>query len=227
VIRAKLTDSGVVLTGDVPANSFAYIDADWVPRSRPGPVAVLVVERGMSVRWDADAMEVPLPEDLDPDAAAAVVLAAVAREACDAVSSVSPESIEVTGDGLIARQIRATLAAITPNDATAAGARPSAVIETTGDPDVIVAATCTLDDLGMLVLAGHPRARLDLDLYPDVHVRGLELVGIAGPLAAGPPWRGSGRSYDGKGFEPPRRVELGKPLPMGAAWYCVAASGGN
>ncbi len=57
------------------------------------------------------------------------------------------------------------------------------MIETTGDPEAVVAATRRLSDLGTIVLAGEPLdRRLRIDLYDDVHVRGLRLVGVRSAL---------------------------------------------
>jgi len=83
--------------------------------------------------------------------------------------------IEVVGDGALARALREHLGT------RAAGERPAAIIETTGDPDAIRAALARVDDLGTVVLAGpEPQAEVALDLYADLHVRGLTLAGTAG-----------------------------------------------
>lgn len=55
---------------------------------------------------------------------------------------------------------------------------PTLIVERSGRPEAILAATRRLADGGRLVLAGDtPDGRLDIDLYPDVHRRGLTLVG--------------------------------------------------
>jgi hypothetical protein len=95
--------------------------------------------------------------------------------------------------------------------------------DTTGDPDAIADATRRLADGGVLVLAGESAGRrTDINLYPDVHVRGLRVVGAGPLLAQGPPseasveWRDQGDS--------PAVVSLGEPLPS-ATWYRVETSG--
>ena len=57
-------------------------------------------------------------------------------------------------------------------------------MDTTGDPEVIRDSTRRLSAFGILVLVGEVLGRrLDIDLYPDVHQRGLRIVGVAPPLA--------------------------------------------
>lgn len=88
--------------------------------------------------------------------------------------------VEVTGDGELATEVRGALAAVTdsqPRNAGRPAGAPACIVDTTGQPEVIEAALTRLADLGLLVLAG-PVSELALDLYPDVHVRGLRLVGI-------------------------------------------------
>lgn len=95
-----------------------------------------------------------------------------------AIAALPPDGhIDVTGDGELAATLRSRLAARAARDADVA---PAAVIETTGAPAAIAAALARLDDLGTLVLAGPPAPEpVALDLYADLHVRGLTVVGIA------------------------------------------------
>lgn len=88
--------------------------------------------------------------------------------------------VEVTGDGGLAGEIRAAIgtgADPGPSSRDGGPARPACIVETTGRPEVIRQALARLAELGLLVLAGPPSV-LALDLYPDVHVRGLRLVGV-------------------------------------------------
>lgn len=88
----------------------------------------------------------------------------------------SPGPVEVLGDGPLARALRARL----KSRAGGAGRRPVAVIETTGDVRVVQDALRRVADLGTVVLAGPPPPDpVALDLYADLHVRGLTLVGIS------------------------------------------------
>jgi threonine dehydrogenase-like Zn-dependent dehydrogenase len=96
-------------------------------------------------------------------------------EAVELALAAGPEWVEVLGGGELAESLRSRLGA------RAAGhSRPGAVIETTGDSEAIAHALRTVADLGTVVLAGPPPAGgAALDLYADLHVRGLTLVGLA------------------------------------------------
>ena len=96
----------------------------------------------------------------------------LARRAVDAVpTGASP--VEVLGDGPLAELLRRSLGT---DDASR---RPAVVVDTTGDAAELARALRRLDDLGTLVLAGPPPSEpLALDLYGDLHVRGLTVVGV-------------------------------------------------
>jgi threonine dehydrogenase-like Zn-dependent dehydrogenase len=83
--------------------------------------------------------------------------------------------VEVVGAGQFADELRALLGDRThpanPN------ARPCAIIETSGAPAALESALKRVEDLGTVVLAG-PAKPLELDLYADLHVRALTLVGV-------------------------------------------------
>ena len=85
---------------------------------------------------------------------------------------VAPGDVEVVGDGPLADRLRALLGRASPPD------RPAATIDTTGDLAAIAEALRRLDSLGTLVLAGPAPANAALDLYSDLHVRGLTMVGL-------------------------------------------------
>lgn len=93
------------------------------------------------------------------------------------------DCIELVGGGALADELRALLA--TRCLAKDAGRRPATIIELTGKNDSIRSALQRVGDLGTVVLAGHvPSAPLALDLYADVHVRGLTIIGY--PLSGAP-----------------------------------------
>ena len=204
----------------MPAGSIAYVDRDWLPAAR-GPVSSLTVASDGALAW-CGGPPVRGASKLNPETRAALLLLAVAKDAAAAVEGVPSASVAVTGKGLIAQHVREMVGC----PAAARGAeRPAAIVETTGDPGVIVEATRTLSDQGTLVLVGEALGRqLDMNLYPDVHRRGLTLIGVARPLqepgalAAAPeedlPVRRS--------CELLASVRSGEPLVPDATWYAVS-----
>jgi D-arabinose 1-dehydrogenase-like Zn-dependent alcohol dehydrogenase len=98
--------------------------------------------------------------------------------AAAAVHAVPPDAspVEVIGEGGLAVAARDRL-----SGRASSSSAPAAMIETTGEPREIEAALRRVDDLGTLVLAGPaPRRPVPLDLYADLHVRGLTVIGVAG-----------------------------------------------
>lgn len=85
--------------------------------------------------------------------------------------------VEVVGTGPLAQEVRRRL-----GERVRRGhpdARPAAIIETTGEAAAVEAALQRVEDLGTVVLAGPlPNRPHALDLYEDLHVRGLTLVGV-------------------------------------------------
>jgi hypothetical protein len=186
-----------------------------------GPVPSLTVFPNGSVAW-YDGTPVRARELADPDVTAALVLLAVAREAAASVTGVPVGSVEVTGTGLIANQVRALVGTAS----TWRAGHPSAVVDTTGDPAVIVDATRRVADLGIVVLAGEALGRkAEMNLYEDVHVRGLTLVGVAPPLQDGV-LRLAENSADNTLVESCRKslahVGPDSPLPSDSTWYRVS-----
>lgn len=85
--------------------------------------------------------------------------------------------VEVVGAGRLADAVRQLLGArvLLPHG----DAGPAAIIETTGESSMLAAALGRVDHLGTVVLAGPtPPEPLSLDLYGDVHLRGLVVIGV-------------------------------------------------
>jgi threonine dehydrogenase-like Zn-dependent dehydrogenase len=80
--------------------------------------------------------------------------------------------VEVIGVGRKADELRETLGRRDGND------RPHVIVETTGDPDAIVDATRRVADDGTVLLAGPGGGEVAINLYADLHARGLTLIGI-------------------------------------------------
>jgi hypothetical protein len=84
--------------------------------------------------------------------------------------------IEVIGDGALAEELRKRLE---DRGLTPSCNRPLAIIDTIGEEAVLVASLKRVDDLGTIILAGStPPEPVTLDLYSDLHVRGLTIVGV-------------------------------------------------
>lgn len=202
IVRLVSGEEGFTLEAAIARGSVAYIDGDWLPSEPDVQVPALVLD----------------PAGAEPDTRAAQGLTRVARESVAHVLAGRSGAVDVTGVGLVATIARLLLG----ERVSALGAkapRPEAIVETTGDPDRIAAATRRVADLGLVVLAGDSTGRqLDLDLYPDVHVRGLELVGVA-------PAYVSELEDDGALPVPaPAEVAIGAPLPRAAVWYRVTGT---
>jgi hypothetical protein len=211
-----------VLVAALPPGSVAYVDRDWLPVSS-GEVPSLVAADG-ELAW-CGGRPVRMPGALDADTAATLVLLAVAQAAVAAVEGVSGDSIEVVGSGLIALQVRALLGHRSSENGRSTE-QPRIVIDTTGDPEVIVDATRRIAALGTVVLAGEGLGRkAEMNLYPDVHVRGLTLVGVSPPLQDSTALSAANTPDDtllASCRDALVGVLAGTPLPRGAAWYRVS-----
>ena len=98
-----------------------------------------------------------------------------AAKAVEVALAAGPGWVDVLGDGDLADSIRTRLGTRAAGEST-----PVAVIETSGQLNAIADALKRVADLGTVVLAGPPPAdAATLDLYADLHVRGLTLVGLA------------------------------------------------
>lgn len=80
--------------------------------------------------------------------------------------------VEVVGAGEVAEAVRAAVG-------RDAGDDPATIVETTGTPEALADALARVRTLGTVVLAGPPPSTgVDLDVYADLHVRGLTLIGV-------------------------------------------------
>jgi Arc/MetJ family transcription regulator len=201
-IEVDARAGGVKLRANLRNGARAYVDADWISAGSPS-VAAIVTDGGSS-STDAD------------DRAAGLALLAIAVRLADELAAFPAERIELTGTGFVAGALRRLLGTAVGSDV---GARPSAVVETTGDPQRLLDATRRVDDLGTVFLGGEVGdRRVQLDLYQDVHLRGLEVVGIPPARLDAPPREVPRAALDYLESEPPAYVTAGEPLPR-AAWY--------
>jgi hypothetical protein len=214
-----------VLEAALPPETVAYVDQDWLPASS-GEVPSLVAAGERTLAW-CESPPVAKPGALDSDTAATLALLSVAQAVVAAVEHVLPDAIEVAGNGLIARQVRELLEA-----PSAKGGRstrfelPDGIVETTGDPRIVIDATRRVASLGTVVLVGESLGRrAEMNLYPDVHVRGLTLVGIPPPLQRAEALFAQTDPDDplvASCREALVHVDVGTPLPPGATWYRIS-----
>jgi len=190
-VRATVEAGRVVFESQEGDGGDAYVDSDQLPTS--GEVRVEAVRGGCAV------------EAARVYAARAATLAALLRTV--------DGPLEIIGNGITARGLRSLI------PASSLEGPPGVVVDLTGDPANVAAATRRLRDLGTLFLAGFSGGRsLDLELYPDVHLRGLRVVGapLDVDLAMTPEWPPELK------LEGPRVVRLGQPTPLGPAWFQVS-----
>jgi hypothetical protein len=148
-------------------SSRSFVDAAWVS---DGELRAVVVTDDEVSGVDGALLLSRAGRSEEPDVLAAATLEALAVAA---LAEVGTRSAEVIGDGVVADRLRSLVATGDP------GHPPAAIVDTTGDPERIEAATRRLADLGVLVLTVPPSGPVALDMYPDVHVRGLEVVGVS------------------------------------------------
>jgi hypothetical protein len=207
LLDVKETAAGPVFAGGLERGWVAWVDADWLRPAGCGQTPALLAAPDGSIRWG----EMGRAVDGEPDEAAARALAAVGRAAAATMNGTG--HVEVRGDGAIASLVRSLLSG---EHADA----PELIVEATGRPEAILSATRDVADLGTLVLAGPTDAEpLTIDLYPDVHVRGLTLVGVPSPLEADVEMVHA----DDVALLRTRlaNVRLGDSLPRDAGWFRV------
>jgi hypothetical protein len=190
-MKASVGAEEVVFDGSLGADEIAYVDAAALGPAGDVEVVALIVQARTAADTSADRVR-----------AAAARLAEIVRTA---------RHVEVVGDGRLANVLRSI------SEEAETGESPGAVIDLSGEPSEIVAATRRVADLGTVVVAGPAvDSAVDIDLYPDVHVRGLRLVGLA--------------DADDEAFATavidavvpaPVEAQLGRPVSLGASWYRV------
>jgi hypothetical protein len=161
--------------GEAAPGDILWADVDWATGER-GPLAALRWRDGVLF---AGSRSVPVSGD--PERVAALALLRTAQDAVAAIASVPRNRVDVVGRGIVAAFARRMLGVPSPR-----GDVPLAVVVTTADETALIAATRRLADSGTLVLASETGGRaLPLDLYPDVHVRGLRIVAVPPLLSSG------------------------------------------
>ena len=217
MISAEVEDGETtVALGDGLA--VAYVDAAWLTGSG-GPLRGLAVADEGSLRWyDGSGGWEELDARPEPELAGVGMLEGLASRAALLVADAAGP-VEVTGDGAVAQVVAARLG-VEPGRQHDG---PAAIVETTGRPEAIVDALARVADLGTVVLAGPPPAEgLEHDLYGDVHLRGLRLVGVGRP----DPAAFANGASTGDAVDEPHRVVSGERLAAGTAcaWLRIDAA---
>ena len=205
-VRGRHTEGVVTLEAQLDADEVAYVDAAWV--GEDGPVPALTYADG-ALRFGARPPRAVMAEEADR--AARQAFERVAGRAAVAVESFDSDHVEVLGAGIVAEEVRRLIGAAGPRID-----EPHAIVDTTGDPQLIDDALSRLSDLGTLVLAGEGgRRTLTYDLYTHVHLRGLRIVGVAPLLAEDENER---PAVDTSSLAAPHRARPGESLPN-HGWY--------
>ncbi len=197
-MRVTVSEGHAAFSGPLSASEVVYVDADQLPTDGVAEIEVLAVPVGTAV------------DDRGP-AALALLVEPVRR----ALASVGG-SVEVVGNGALARCLRAEVVSRRPGERP-----PDVIVDLSGDPHALADVVRRVADLGAIVLAGDPAGRaVDIDFYPDVHVRGLRLIGC--PAVE---WSETLLSTPPVSSVPdaPAEARVGRPVPLGAQWYRVSA----
>jgi hypothetical protein len=157
----------IVLDAGIDAGEESWADVDWLRADRA--VAAIVARAERVVLPDGTTLET---KDHAPEAVAIAVLASLAARAATLARSFGGPAT-VNGRGLLARFTRILLGLEDEEPD-----RPAVIVDTVGSAAAIGAAVHRLADMGALVLAAPTEATVSLDLYPDVHLRGLTVAGV-------------------------------------------------
>ncbi|MEZ5099315.1 MAG: hypothetical protein R3C15_05830 [Thermoleophilia bacterium] len=167
--------TGLPRAEGLPPGCVAYVDTASLEAGLAA-VPALVAGADGSLAWHGGDAVASVGSSADERVAR--LLAALAARAAARVPAGEPGTVEVVGEGALAALVAARLGA----RVAAGGERPRTIVETSGSPAAIAAALARADDRAVVVLAGEDGGRApEVDLYADVHLRGLELVGVAAP----------------------------------------------
>lgn len=215
MISARRSGGGVTFDGVLPEGTTAFVDADWVLGEDAGTTPAIFAD-AQGLRWQ----DAPAARAANPQAEAAASLEAVALGVRRVLEGIPSGLVEVDGRGVIAQRVRSHIGA---GAVPSRGNRPAACVVATPGSDALAAAARRVADLGMIVLLGEAvGGTAAIDLYPEVHLRSLTLVGVAPPLTDGP----SAAPGGGAELPLPLHAVLGRTAAE-AAWYRVTTSDRN
>lgn len=151
---------------------------------------------GDTLHWLSATTPIRQLDDDSPTRAAAVILISLAASAVQMCKSA--RRVLVTGDGLVAETTRSSLTATRCHEEAY-----DAVIETTGDEEIIRSALERLPPFGLLILTAPSPKPPIINLYPDVHVRGVKIAGVAPPFVRDLAWTPSKELVTAAAAAPP------------------------
>lgn len=196
-------EDDVVFQGELAVGIAAIVDGDALAPGYDGPVDY-----------------VPCPQS-QPESIGAQRLAAATARVLDAIPQGQTGSVTVHGAGALAKLIRLALG---PAPQASGAQRPAVVIDVTGQQDTILEALRDVDDLGKVVLAGGCAIpEIQVDTYPDLHVRGIVLQGMPGFPDPNDRVADPGPLIDlaASLSQQMHPAFVGEPAPIGQLWYRV------
>jgi hypothetical protein len=175
MIRSKLTKGASGVEFDIPRGTGAFVDLDWIPAEPEREVPGLSIDAD-SITWRGTSLD---RAGEDAGRAAEAIFGRAAQAVATAASRDASGPALVFGCGAIAAGAAHALG-VEPTVVLPEKDRSLAVaVDLSGDPEAMTALAGALQGLGRLVLAGERLGRkLPLNLYPDIHVRGLTVTGI-------------------------------------------------
>jgi threonine dehydrogenase-like Zn-dependent dehydrogenase len=165
MITATVAETSVRFEFVLDEGEVAFVDADWLPAAGRTAVAAITISSG---------------DDHQPVEIARGQLAATAGAAVAGLKNhdVDLASIHVPGRGAVADEVRRRLG-LEVGPPTETPARPRVWIETSGAPEALETALAGVADLGTVVLTAPAREpTIAIDLYRDIHLRGLHLHAV-------------------------------------------------
>ena len=153
---------------------------------------------------------------------------AVAQAVIEAVESAPPGRVAVGGQGIVAELVRRLL----PSDRYGSDGPLAALVDTTGEAPTVEQGVEQVCDLGVVVLAAGPHgAEPVVDVYRDIHRRGLTIVGLADPpsLTTTPDGPQALDALVIDLLDPPHlvTVQAGQLAPPTGRWYRVTSADSN
>lgn len=204
--------------GTWPTDTVAFVDAEWLAGTPLDAAVLVLLVNGSELTFGE--RRFAATSAASPEVLALAALLEVADDAVQLALTSSPGPVTVTGRGIIAELVRRRLPTASPEPS------PAVIVDTTGDAETIAQAASDLADGGTLIVAGELAGRaLPMNLYTDVHRRGLLVTGAQSLLGSFPSAAAQSAAADMLPGVAPRYLESGRSLPAdGWRWSRFAPS---